>query len=102
MLTVGGVLAGVISNPPPYQLGRVPMPSDGILVLYTDGVSEARNADMREFGVDRLIQVVQTHAGQTSDHIMTEILSELQRFTVGRPLDDDTSMLIMRLRDYSV
>ena len=64
-----------------------------VLVIYTDGVSEAGErdeSDSEEFGEDRLIAVARKYQQQSADEIMNGILDEVQRFSPDEQADDMT------------
>jgi sigma-B regulation protein RsbU (phosphoserine phosphatase) len=98
-LNVGGILAGVIPSPKPYQMGTVSMAPDDVLLLYTDGVTEARDAGQNEFGVEAAANIVRAHARRPAADIVAALTETLETFTNGRPLDDDTSILVLKRRD---
>ena len=98
-LNVGGILAGVIPTPKPYRMGTVSIAPNDVLLLYTDGVTEARDAGQHEFGVEAAAQIVRTHALAPAADIVAALTETLETFTNGRPLDDDTSILVLKRRD---
>jgi phosphoserine phosphatase RsbU/P len=59
-----------------------------IMVMYTDGVTEARNADGMEFGEQRLIQTIRAHRGAASGDILGAIHSAVQKYSNGIQADD--------------
>ena len=64
------------------------------LLLYTDGVMEARNAEMQEFGLDRLQSLLKagsSHAGST----VGDIRQELVAFTNEQPQHDDLTLVCL-------
>jgi sigma-B regulation protein RsbU (phosphoserine phosphatase) len=68
-----------------------------VLILYTDGITEARNPQGDMFGEDRLdaAAVCRGSAQSTLD----AILSTLDRFRGSRPLGDDSTLLVARITD---
>jgi sigma-B regulation protein RsbU (phosphoserine phosphatase) len=68
-----------------------------LLVMYTDGVSEAPNAAGEEFGEKRLLESIraQNHAG--ADALRTGITAAVQQFTSGAQADDIT-LVVARAR----
>jgi len=68
------------------------------LVLYTDGLSESRNADGIEYGARRLREFVETQHGLNPVELSTAFLNDLQAYSgAGQPNDDLTLMVIRRL-----
>jgi sigma-B regulation protein RsbU (phosphoserine phosphatase) len=69
-----------------------------VLVIYTDGISEAAQGDdAEEFGDDRLIANIKTHQGKPADRILDDIIAEVQRFSHGEQADDMT-LIVSRCR----
>ena len=61
-----------------------------VLVLYTDGISEAGPNEQEEFGEERLIVTIRNHQRQSAGEILDNILSEVQQFSLSRQADDMT------------
>jgi PAS domain S-box-containing protein len=67
---------------------------DETLILFTDGVLDARGEHER-FGLRRLKRVLRDHAGRPPEELLSELERELERFQVG-PQADDTAALALR------
>jgi len=65
------------------------------LALYTDGITESRNAAEEEFGEERLIAALRAGNGTTPEGMMDAIVSEVQRFSPHEQHDDIT-MIVAR------
>jgi sigma-B regulation protein RsbU (phosphoserine phosphatase) len=74
------------------------LPGD-VLLLYTDGVTEARNPQEEEFTTTRLVDVIRQHPQQAPADLVRELRSVLQAFTQGHPPADDTTIVAGRLAD---
>ncbi|MBM3320651.1 MAG: SpoIIE family protein phosphatase [Candidatus Eisenbacteria bacterium] len=70
-------------------------PGDGFL-QYTDGVSEATNPALEEFGIDGLLSVARRECGHGSREIVEAILEEVRRFSEGAPAADDLTILAVK------
>ncbi|MBI1880475.1 MAG: serine/threonine-protein phosphatase, partial [Chloroflexi bacterium] len=68
-----------------------------ILLLYTDGVTEAMNAAEEQFGQDRLASLVRREANSSAKELVQALRQELQVFTNGLPLADDTTIVVGRM-----
>jgi len=66
---------------------------DDTLLLYTDGVTEARNRRGEEFRPQGLIDFIQQHAQLQAPDLVRELRRTLQEFTGGQPLADDTTIV---------
>lgn len=69
---------------------------DDLLVLYTDGITEAHNSEGEAFGVDRLIELVISNSHLPPDQLRTAVFLDLSRFCQGTEQMDDTSLVIVR------
>jgi len=80
-----------------WQQRSFTLTSGDLLLLYTDGVTDAENLRGEFFGVPRLLQTVTAHLGQPARVIQAGILATLATFTEGAPrFDDVTLMLLIR------
>jgi sigma-B regulation protein RsbU (phosphoserine phosphatase) len=71
-------------------------PND-VLVIYTDGVTEANDADANEFGEERLKEVVRTNFTASPADLLTAIQDAVQKFSSGEQFDDLT-LVVARAR----
>jgi phosphoserine phosphatase RsbU/P len=74
----------------------VPLERDDCLVLYTDGVTEALNAEGDEFGLDRMIQSVRASATDGAPTIVKRIIDDVRNFTGSVPQNDDITLIAIR------
>ena len=70
-----------------------------ILLLYTDGVTEAINPREEEFGRERLANLVRQEMALPAPELVGSLRQALQRFTDNRPLADDTTIVAARLAE---
>jgi serine phosphatase RsbU (regulator of sigma subunit) len=73
-------------------------PSD-ILVWYTDGVTEASDKEGREFGTNRLLEVVRENSLGTAREICNQIYSAVADFAQSDSLYDDVTVMVLKLKD---
>ena len=77
-----------------YQTARFTLPPGRCVVLYTDGVVEARNPDRQEFGTEGLeaaAPAVAASAAAVAEVVLKQVLSHS-----GGHLDDDAAVLVLR------
>ena len=67
-----------------------------ILLLYTDGVTEAMNKEGEEFGSGRLAAAVEQDANLPPQELVRRLRRRLQEFSGGRSLADDTTIVAYR------
>jgi sigma-B regulation protein RsbU (phosphoserine phosphatase) len=71
-------------------------PGDQV-IFYTDGITEAKNPAGELFGVARLDAAL-TRCNPDAQHIVQRVLDEVERFSEGRPPDDDRTVLVAKIR----
>lgn len=76
-----------------FQYGR-----DDIMVLYTDGITEAKNHKGEEFGYDRLRDLVKENSSKTAAQLQKLLIDALYDFTGTSAIDDDYTTLIIKFQ----
>ena len=79
-----------------YEECQLQMSSGDLLVLFTDGVTEAENCRNELFGEERLLKYSVDHRSKSLDSFLDSLLTEVERFTERAELDDDLTVLLMR------
>lgn len=79
------------------QVEAVELAPGDTLVLYTDGVVEARSAEGEEFGEARLLQATRPHGGEPVGTILERIVRAVREFSPGEQADDLT-LVVARVR----
>ena len=94
-LTAHGIALGVV---PEVNLkeGRITLGLGDIVVLYTDGVTEALNAAGEEFGAKRLEAIVRANADQAADEVVQAIQAAVESFVGDEPPFDDLTLVIAK------
>lgn len=81
-----------------YQQTEVKLTKGDILVLYTDGITEATNKKGKEFGSERLVELVQKHHKHDAKGIINHIANDLSLFLGTKPLHDDLTLTITKIK----
>jgi len=76
----------------PFHLNR-----RDILVVYSDGLTDAENRQQENFGEERLLDVIRGNAAMGSQAIERNLLRELEIFADGTPQTDDITFLIVEM-----
>lgn len=92
-LDAGGPVLGVFDDGV-YQQATVPFGSGERLVLFTDGITEARNDDDEEFGEERLIASAVTHRDCDAYVLQARLADAVSRFSGGKYQDDATLIVV--------
>jgi phosphoserine phosphatase RsbU/P len=93
-LTKGGVILGAVPTHFPYECERVELMEGDILVMFTDGITEAMSPDDEEFGDDNLIAVMNNTSADNASSYADAIIHAIDEFTNGKYSDDVTLMTL--------
>jgi len=77
---------------------ELPFGSGDIIVLHTDGVTEAESPSGELFGIDRLCESASRHRGGSADEIKDGIISDLMAHIGTQKVHDDITLVVMRHR----
>lgn len=79
-----------------YKTGVTRLEPHDLLVIYTDGVTEARNEGQEEFGEARLLMLLQIAGGERSALTLSNIMQNLDEFVGAAPQHDDITCMVVR------
>jgi len=96
-LETGGCVLGLFDRVA-YELGEVPFVDGDLLVLFSDGVTEAENAAGEEFGDDRLAACVEPIKSGTPSQIRDAIQAAVRDFCGPIVARDDITVMVVRSR----
>ncbi len=94
-LASGGLPLGILADAD-FREGRTKLYPGDVLVIYSDGVSEAVNPNGEEFGATRLYEVVARNLDTSASGIRDRIESALTKFCQGTPAADDITLVIVK------
>lgn len=92
-----GPVAGALEGSE-YECGETVLPPDHVLLLYTDGVTEAMNHEQELFEEDRLLAALPGLAGSGCQVILEQLLAAISAFVDGAEQSDDITMLAVQRR----
>jgi sigma-B regulation protein RsbU (phosphoserine phosphatase) len=94
-LTAGGTILGIVEGVT-FEEEVVPLAPGDVVVLYSDGISEAMNAQQELFGDDRLQQFIAQRRNLPAERLKEEILDAVHQHQHGAPQADDMTIVIVR------
>jgi serine phosphatase RsbU (regulator of sigma subunit)/pSer/pThr/pTyr-binding forkhead associated (FHA) protein len=97
LLDAGGPVLGLLPEAT-YDVGVTELEPGDLVVMCSDGVTEARNRSGEEFGRERLLDAVRTRHGCKPENVLEELLVALRTFADGEPPFDDLTVLVLRYR----
>lgn len=97
-LTVGGMVLGLFPDAE-YEAGTVQLRPQDHLILFTDGVIEARNKADEEFGMDRLVSLLRDNARAAAPEILARLRDSVLAFASTAPQHDDITVMILGFQE---
>jgi len=96
VLKIAGIPPGLFTGVEYDDLKVDLEPGDSVL-FYTDGLTDARNLDEEDFGIERLQDVCRRHAGESCLELLGHIFSAIEKFSGECPQWDDMTAAEFRL-----
>jgi len=93
-LTSGDMILGAFASVS-YQSSPLHLHQGDILVVYSDGLTEARNQQKEMFGEERLRKIIQQEAPSGSHALQQKFLKAIEKITQGMPQTDDITFLVV-------
>jgi serine phosphatase RsbU (regulator of sigma subunit) len=97
-LHAAGIVLGVHDSSV-YTSAKIHFEPGDLLILYTDGITEAQNKQGEMYDEDRLLRFLQSHRTHDLSTLMDGLVSEIRDFTGHSELDDDFTVVALRRKD---
>lgn len=97
ILDVGGCPIGLFTEWK-FQEETITVIKGDLIVIYTDGITEAQSTSQNEFGEERLQQVVLANQNRSCEEIQEEILRAVRDFSIGAEQFDDQTIVVGRVK----
>ena len=79
-----------------YEIQETHVLPGGVIVAYSDGVSEANDPQENEYGMERFERAVQAHCDESAERISKAVFDDVELFADGTPPFDDLTLLIVK------
>lgn len=99
LLSEGGIILGIMESLIPYQEASVYVERGDVLLMFTDGVSEALDKDRNEFTDEQLQRSLKSYRAQPASLLLSNILLDVQTHAYGAEQSDDITMLVVKCLD---
>jgi len=96
LLEAKGIALGVMPNIE-LEEKEIALREGDIVVLYTDGVTEAINNKEEQFGQERLISIAEKNCNLPASELVKRIRQEVTEFSQGQPQFDDLTLMILKV-----
>ena len=92
----GGTVVGLVPDVT-YEQAQVQLAAGDLLVIYTDGFSEAMSPQLEEWGEKRLLEAVTSCDGLSAKDAIGKIMQAADAFAAGAPQSDDMTLVILHI-----
>lgn len=97
-LDKGGIILGVMKSIIPYLSETVQLVKNDVIILFTDGVSEAMNQNGEEFSDERLEKLSLSLAEKPAVEISNIIQNEVNKYAFGTVQSDDITLMVIKVK----
>jgi sigma-B regulation protein RsbU (phosphoserine phosphatase) len=97
-LDKGGIIFGVMKTFIPYSSEVVKLQGNDVIILFTDGITEAMSKNHEEFSDERLERIVLNLTSKSAEEILNAIKKEVQIYTMGAPQSDDLTLVVIKVK----
>ncbi len=97
-LTEGGMVLGLFGSAQ-YESRSIKLQAGDHVVLYTDGVLEARNTSGDEFGEERLRALLKANCRSSTTEIVSRLQEAIAHFSANAPQHDDITMMVLGFQE---
>jgi serine phosphatase RsbU (regulator of sigma subunit) len=94
-LETGGVPLGLLRNAP-YQCGKVTLAAGDVLLIFTDGLVEAEDANEQEYGESRMLSTLNSYSSAPAKEMLRGLMASADQFVGSTPQHDDITCLVLR------
>ncbi|HKI77122.1 MAG TPA: GAF domain-containing SpoIIE family protein phosphatase [Ignavibacteriaceae bacterium] len=92
---VGGLIIGIAPSVQ-YEEAKFKLKKNDLLVVFSDGITEAMNLKEEEFDEPRLLDLITKNKEKKADELIELIFKEVNDFSKGQPQSDDMTMVIIK------
>lgn len=92
----GGFPIGIVPRFRVAKLREFPIPEEGFIVIYSDGIIEGVDWNNNQLGFDKFNEIVASiDINSNCDQVIDRLFNELDQHVKGRPFDDDVTFLVV-------
>jgi len=97
-LEKGGLLLGVMKTFIPYESESVSLQKGDLLIMFTDGVSEAKDRFDNEFSDEKLEAIAVSNSNKSAKEVLNIITDEVKKYALGTHQSDDITLVIIKVK----
>jgi len=80
-----------------FEDAEIHLEKGDVLVLYTDGINEAQNAEGEQFGAERLVKIILEHGYRSPVELRDAIVNSVEIFSEDQEQCDDITVMVVRI-----
>ena len=92
---VGGLIVRIMPSVP-YEEEIIQFDKGDLLVIFSDGITEAMNAEEEEFEEERLLELLLKNKSKNPEVLIDLIINEVNNFAAGQPQMDDMTIIVIK------
>jgi len=100
-LTEGGMVIGLFENVS-FARGHVKLQTGDILLVCTDGITEAMDTESEEFGMERVVSIVSTIPELKAKEVVLKVFNDVTEYSRGGTHMDDKVMMAIKVTDGAI
>jgi len=85
-----------------FQEERIELRPGDLLIIYSDGITEATNASHEQLGFERFAEIIRDSVHLTASALSNQVIGRVEQFSEGHEQDDDISLIVMKALPRSV
>ena len=94
-----GIPLGYILNADYKRSEKYKLTPNNIVILLSDGITEAQNVEEVEFGCERVLDIIHRNQNATSKCVLEQLFQEVHTFTQNQPQQDDSTAIICKVNE---
>ncbi len=94
-LDVGGIILGCVEQFP-YEETCVPLNSGDVVVVFSDGVTEAMSETSEEYGEDRIVRLLAENPNESASGLIDKLVASVTKHSGSRSQTDDITLVVIR------
>lgn len=92
----GGMILGILKTIVPYEEALISLQPGDMVVMFTDGVSEAMSKEGKEYGEPRLERVIKEARKESAANVLETIYKDILSYAAGAQQSDDITMMVVK------
>ena len=94
-LKEGGMIVGIFPDAP-YEEKTIDFASGSVLIIFSDGITEAMNINEEEFGEERLIELIKKNKNLSAEELINFIMKVVNNHASGTEQMDDMTLVVIK------